>query len=650
MYVKADDRFKRFVVKIQPIQNFYTSFIRSKDNNISVNRKNVLQLAPLQSDVVSFGSKKYDSGTILNPTNHCGYCGCKLYNETQIESIAKEIMLSKGARLEGKVKSVLEKLAEAKHSQELEVAKRLENKDEIDFFNTFLDVAAKKSFLKGAELFQQVYHMDEDTAMNTVVKNMHPLLKTIDHISPQREDKENMDSDVNLVEACYCCNHDLKKGSSFNEFYMMFPTIKNNMTKEKFQYALSQILDSSQNQVLQRLSASNMLKFLERLFVQRTETQNALDSVDYRIQGCKSGIQDSIQTCRDEISLKEKEKQSLEQKFYELKQNPEYSAMLKRVGLQSKLDGVTTALNASRNRKQRLTDSMNALKAPPKKNRKQKNAEQMSEEDKKKKKEQTKADIELLTAQIEEQEHEKFNLELGIEEINEQYPTIETVQAQKSKVDSVVNAHLSIEKVSKILEDSNKRLQEEQKKETDLKSKIADMPEKVASFSVELYSDEEQETFKRYKDLVETLSFIKEHPNGGSVRIIINTKAREPIAQEIEQLQQLDIIKTYMDSEKLKGYNSELEKVQKNIYDINTAIHQAEKTIRNNKRIAEGTSLESAQAKSNELAEVIKRLNEQQNNLKIPQLITKITAEIELLNQTVEDLINQQKKIETTYA
>ena len=68
----------------------------------------------LNSDIISFSSKKYDSDSIKNPTNHCAYCGCKVYTQEQIDGIAKEILSLKAERLKGKIKSVLEKLDSVK--------------------------------------------------------------------------------------------------------------------------------------------------------------------------------------------------------------------------------------------------------------------------------------------------------------------------------------------------------------------------------------------------------------------------------------------------------------------------------------------------------------------------------------------------------
>ena len=99
-------------------------------------------------DVVSFTAKKYSYESIVNPTNHCAYCGVKVYDDQQIDSLAKEMLASKHDKLKGKVKSVLEKLEIAKYSQELTLAKRVQNEEDVNYFNHLLDLTAKKPYMK----------------------------------------------------------------------------------------------------------------------------------------------------------------------------------------------------------------------------------------------------------------------------------------------------------------------------------------------------------------------------------------------------------------------------------------------------------------------------------------------------------------------
>lgn len=258
----------------------------------------------LNNDVVSFSHKKYSIDDIKCPTDHCGYCGCKVYSDDQIESIAKEILSSKSGKLQGKIRSVLEKLDGAIRADEIAIAKSMENYDEIQFFKNILEISNKSPNLKGDAIFSQIYDMNEKDAIKVLTKNMRPILRTIDHISPKNRKEENNNTDMNLIEACYCCNHDLKKGVSFNEFYTMFPSIKNNMPDDKFQYANANLLEFSQEGIKHRLSADNIIKSINRLVIQKNEILNRLNSIDYRISELKLQIDDSISSIMERIKVK----------------------------------------------------------------------------------------------------------------------------------------------------------------------------------------------------------------------------------------------------------------------------------------------------------------------------------------------------------
>ena len=141
-------------MKIVSINSFYkpTLYNRqlSETNNIYKFQNN------LMADVVSFRAKNYGIESIVNPTGHCAYCGCKVYNEQQIDSLAKGMLGSKSHRLQGNIRSVLEKLDSAVRSEELTFAKKVENEDEITFFKRFLRISAEKSHLSGSEIFKEV--------------------------------------------------------------------------------------------------------------------------------------------------------------------------------------------------------------------------------------------------------------------------------------------------------------------------------------------------------------------------------------------------------------------------------------------------------------------------------------------------------------
>ncbi len=623
---------------MQPINTLQTNSVQN--TNMS-----------LGADVVSFSGKNYDAESVLNPTNHCAYCGCKVYTEAQIDSIAQEMLQSKSSRLEGKVKSVLEKLSEGKNSQEISTAKRIENKEEIKFFENFLDVASKKSFLRGDAIFEQVYDMEREDAQKLLVKNMHPLIKTIDHVSPQNKKQENNNIDANLVEACYCCNHDLKKGASFNEFYTMFPSVKHNMPKDKFEFAMAQLLDSSQSNVKQRLSATNMLKHLERLFVQRTEAAAYLDSVDFKIKSCNDGIDDAVQSCETDIAKKQEELDDLEQKLSALAADDEYQALVKRAKLETDINNSTLMQEGLRAKKQRISTALNDLNSGKAKTKKQtgrgdKKAE-MTEEEKKEKAQEYKIQLADINSGIESENENIENLKFQLALLNEAHPTVEMYQIRKNKADGIVNAYVSQNAETRNKEILHKKYEAASEREAELTQELEKYPKD--DFDAAAFAPEQRAIYDRYLQVLEALDFIQTHPNGNAIRQIINQSAVKQINDEIASLESEPSVQKYnfyKQKEELKG---ELQQVMEAKKSLSEKIKESEKTLKHLKTVTAGISKEKAEETSRNAAASIRMLNEKQNLLKIPQRVSVLKAEIMFLNSTISDLRERQKQIHEAY-
>lgn len=597
-------------------------------------------------DVVSFSAKKYDVGCITNPTNHCAYCGCKVYNEQQIDAIAKEFLSSKADRLEGKIRSVIEKLEGAKYSEEIALAKRMENEEELKFFKDLLDAVSKRPFFKGEAIFSQVYNLSRDEAIELLKKNMHPLLRTVDHVSPLNEEKENAHSEINLVEACYCCNHDLKKGVSFNEFYTMFPSIKNNMPADKFQYAMSKLLDSSQANILQRLSASNMLKLVERLFLQRKEAANYLDSIDFRISGCKTGISDSIQSCKDEIAEKEAEISSLEAKYDELLQDPEYKSLLSRIRLNSSLDSEKSAIESLRGRRQRVSDAINELRNT--KRSKNKKQETLSKEEKEQRIANLLQSIKSFDEQIASHDDKVLEIEVQIDDLDIEFPTIEFWQQKKNSADNVITSYSHLSRERAALEDKLSQLDDLTAKKDSIGSEIQGYPNE--DFKPENYSEEDQALFARYQELLEALKFIEAHPNGGNIKVLIHQSAKAGILKELEAISSLPVVLDYNSDLEKKELQKQFGRLDDQILELNKQINASKKQISHLEQVTGRMTKEDAEKQTAEASEAIRRLTEKMGYLKIPQRITTLNAEITLLQSTIDSLEKKLSEIESVYS
>lgn len=636
------------ILKIQGISNFYNIL---KINNTPSETNKINQTNPfkirnsLNADVVSFSAKKYDADSIINPTNHCAYCGCKVYTDDQLTSIAKEMLSSKAYRLQGKIKSVLEKLEGAKYSQEIAVAKRLENADQINFFKNFLDISSKKSFLRGDAIFQQVYSLSSDEALELLVENLHPLQRTIDHISPQNLAQDNNSADINLVEACYCCNHDLKKGSSFEEFYTMFPSIKNNMPEDKFQFAVSKLLDSSKSDILQRLSASNMLKLLERLFIQRTEASNYLDSIDFRIKNSKNDILSSIGSCKDEISQKRKEISELENQYESLRQDSEYVALLTRLNYQSQLDSLHDIIQSLREKRQKTSNAINDIKNP--KRSQNKKRDELTPEQKKARIDDLKAQLNNLSSQLDSHLQKEAELTSKIKELDSKFPTIEMLQREKNNLSRLIEKHNRLKAVLSEIASLNDNYSKLNTVETQLNTELSSIV--ISGIDIESCTEEERKQYERFLSLIDSLKYIEEHPNGGAIKVLINTSAKIQINSELESLKDNPLVIEHRAKEKYASISSILESTKKQIESIEKQIDTLEQEKQSLSVECSEISQSEAKSKLVQVSAQIRNLVEKSNYLKIPQLINTLKAEIALLESTINDLQDKKAQIESMY-
>ena len=631
-------------MKIQSVSNLYNPFkqrfVFDKAETYSpMNRKNENSFG----DIVTFRAKKYDIDSIINPTNHCAYCGCKVYSEAQIESLAKSMLSSKSHRLQGDIKSVLEKLESAVRSEELTFAKKIENREEIEFFRKLQKIAEDKSFLKGDAIFQQVYNMEPEEALELLKRNMRPLTRTVDHVSPQNLEEENNNADINLVEACYCCNHDLKKGMSFPEFYAMFPSIKENMPPDKFHYAHSNLMSSSASSILSRMSATNLLKYVQRLFGQREETVSRLGSIDFRILEANSSVSTSIQNCKDEILSKQAEIETLQTKLDSVSSDEEYQALIKRIQKVNQRDQLINAIQTLRDRRSNISSALNDLRNPPKKAKKNPKV-QMTDAEKEEKIQAYKASIATLNQDIELQESRKDDLELEIMELDENFPTLEMLQVSKNKVDAIISAHVKLGAEKANLEQLNSSLLSCQQGIFNLEAEILQYSEN--DFDPSLFSEEEQTLYQRYLALVEAAKYIEAHSAGNGLKAIINTAAKNSIDSEISELLQSNIVISANEALKRKELQDEIDSLRKQESELKKQISSAEKNIENYLKVTAGKTLEDAQIESQSLTAHIRRINDKQAYLKLPSVISALKAEIILLQSTIKDLEVKQLDIE----
>ena len=462
-------------------------------------------------------------------------------------------------------------------------------------------------------------------------------------VSPQNLEEENNNADINLVEACYCCNHDLKKGMSFPEFYAMFPSIKENMPPDKFHYAHSNLMSSSASSILSRMSATNLLKYVQRLFGQREETVSRLGSIDFRILEANSSVSTSVQNCKDEIEGKQLEIQTLQAKLDSISSDEEYQALIKRIQKVNQRDQLINAIQTLSDRRSNISSALNDLRNPPKKAKKNPKL-QMTDSEKEEKIQAYKDSIATLNQDIAQQESRKDDIELEIMELDEQFPTIEMLQVSKNKVDAIISAHLKLSAEKSTLEQLNNSLLSCQQRILSFETEILQYPE--SDFNPASFSEEEQALYQRYIALVEAAKYIEAHSAGNGLKAIINIAAKNSIDAEIAELSQSSIVISANDALIRKELQSEIDSLKKQEAELNKQISSSEKNIENYLKITAGKTLEDAQIESQSLTAHIRRINDKQAYLKLPSVISALKAEIILLQSTIKDLEVKQLDIE----
>lgn len=635
-------------MKIQNITYLYNSFNKKIADKQTSNNFNLPKFnnGQLKADIITFRAKDYSIDSITNPTGHCAYCGCKVYTEAQIEGLAKTMLGQKSQRLQGSIRSVLEKLDSAMRSEELTFAKKIENSDEIEFFKRLLRISSEKAHLEGEEIFKEVDGIDTDEALEILKNNMKPLTRTIDHVSPQNLDEENNNVDSNLVEACYCCNHDLKKGVTFPEFYAMFPSIKENMPPEKFDYAYNNLMSSaSGSAILNRMSASNLLKYIQRLIGQRNDEIDKVKSTEFRIMEASTNISSSIETCQNEIDEKQRQKQEIVEKLETLSSDEEYNAIVKRLQLVQQGKQADAVLSSLRDSRKTASESLNEIKNPSKKQKKQTKQIEMSKEEKEDKIASLKETLETLAQKIDEQQAKKDSIDLSIMELDEKFPTLEILQTRKNKAEQLVNAHLSLIKENENYEKQIAVLDKLEAEISELEDKISNYPKE--NFDISKYSEEEQEQYNSYQFCLEALSYINTHSTGAGVKVAINIASKPVFEKQLAELEKLPVVKSSIEFLERKDLQSQLDLFQKQKTTIVNSINASKNQISTLQKKIEGKSYTEALAQSQDICANIKRLNEKQSYLDLPKVINSLNAEISLLKQTINDLSQKQSEVQS---
>ena len=399
---------------------------------------------------------------------------------------------------------------------------------------------------------------------------------------------------------------------------------------------------ASASTILNRMSATNLLKHLQRLLGQRNDEIDRVKSTEFRIMEASSNIDTSIQTCKEEIASKEQKKREAEEKLDSLSHDDEYNALTKRLSLVQQSKQLETVIQSLRERRRGVSDSLNEIRNPSKKQKKQSKIN-MSDSEKEEKIKSLKATLDELSGEIKVQEEAKDTVDLEIMELDDKFPTVEILQGRKSKADSLVTAHVNLIRERENLAQLTKSRDALDSQIAQLKSDIAKYPKE--DFDSSKYPQDEQEKYKRYLQCLEAIKHINTHSSGDGVKAVINLAAKPFIEAEIEQLKKEPIVVASNDFITRKELQSQLEAAQEKRTKVGNAMNASNKQITGLSRTTAEKTQEEATLESQSIAAHIRRLNEKQTYLELPKIISSLAAEILLLKQTVADLTAKQSQI-----
>lgn len=598
-------------------------------------------LAPLKQDTVSFKGKNYNLDKIKEPTGHCAYCGEKVYSDEQIDSISTEIMKLKGARLTGKLRSILEKLEKPDSYSELSIQRRKVNKEHIAFFNKLSSYAQNSGSETGLDLLLKYSDFENEEEVKGEIKShLKPLLRTIDHITPQRMNAENADEDINLVEACYACNHDLKKGMEFTEFHSMYPSIEKHMPQHKYQYALANVLKNSSSQVKAEISSQNLLELLETLSTQRAHAISTMDSINLRFKKCFEDIRFALTSSRQEKTAKEAEIAELEKKQKSLYSDEEHEVRQSQAVLENDIKELSERKIAVTGSITRLEEKLEELKNPqPVKGKKIK---QLSPKDIEIKKAETQQNLEAAKTELASVDGELAEKQKKYDDLAKKYTPLSELTADKAKHIEIMKAYDKFEE-NKAEEETRQKALDKAKENVQRLEQILQEKEPADVKEADC-SEDEKKQFGEYKALIDLMNKIRANKTPNDLNQQIYSHAIHDIDNQISKMLSNPLIahaeykrKQYLAKTKLPSAQASQMTAEKKLKEI----QDEQKALQEKMAIC---TREQAEAKVKELEKEIARVQAIYDDLKIVEKINSAKAELKLIETTIANLETALKK------
>lgn len=620
-------------MNILPI-NYNLFNVYQKNNHEAQN--STLKMRPqLSCDTVSFLGKDYSKSQIEHPTNHCAYCGEKVYSEQKLLSKAKTIANHNKKFLEGDIRSILQNIGQIGNDSHLAKRKREENSKEIKFFNELNTLSRKYPRILAKDLVNQYLNPDKKDPVDVIFDNMHPMLSTIDHVDPQREKSDNMNNQMNLVEACYTCNHDIKNGLPFDEFLALYPTIAYFMPEDKLDFAnvngtktLSRTIESTEDIT----ELETRLKSLES---KRATAQSQVDCLTRDIQECLGDMDTAIQMQLREKNGKEQELENFQKEVQDMRLDPEFQIISEKKQLSDRLSSLKKT-------KQQTTTSISrinaALKKEDKKNStveklKRKKQRQREEVDNDEKKERLGQKLEAAQAALVHTNEEIEQVSKRLQTLRAKLPDIEDLREQKQGLEEKIKEYEQYRAAMKELQAvQNITMPNLTQRKAALEQRKTEIEQ---SQSLEM-SDEEKEKYKKYKETLKQLDLIKSKERDKELREIL-------LISEEHFLRQRDALENDPAVQKAKKID-EHEYLKKQINNADEDILDAQD--RQSRLIGEVFAFERAYSNENEeeiqqqlntLNETIKRLESKAKWINVEDKINKLKAEISIIEKRCQE-------------
>ena len=620
-------------MNILPI-NYNLFNVYQKNNHEAQN--STLKMRPqLSCDTVSFSGKDYSKSQIEHPTNHCAYCGEKVYSEQKLLSKAKTIANHNKKFLEGDIRSILQNIGQIGNDSHLAKRKREENSKEIKFFNELNTLSRKYPRILAKDLVNQYLNPDKKDPVDVIFDNMHPMLSTIDHVDPQREKSDNMNNQMNLVEACYTCNHDIKNGLPFDEFLALYPTIAYFMPEDKLDFAnvngtktLSRTIESTED-------ITELQTRLKSLESKRATAQSQVDCLTRDIQECLGDMDTAIQMQLREKNGKEQELENFQKEVQDMRLDPEFQIISEKKQLSDRLSSLKKT-------KQQTTTSISrinaALKKEDKKNStveklKRKKQRHREEVDNDEKKERLGQKLEAAQAALVHTNEEIEQVSKRLQTLRAKLPDIEDLREQKQGLEEKIKEYEQYRAATKELQAvQNITMPNLTQRKAALEQRKTEIEQ---SQSLEM-SDEEKEKYKKYKETLKQLDLIKSKERDKELKEIL-------LISEEHFLRQRDALENDPAVQKAKKID-EYEYIKKQINNADEDILDAQD--RQSRLIGEVFAFERAYSNENEeeiqqqlntLNETIKRLESKAKWINVEDKINKLKAEISIIEKRCQE-------------